>query len=509
MDYLQKLVSQVRRYLFAIVALQNIALIGGWWLLDQHYRLDPLITIGILGMFAFVSVILIAIHSANVVMQPVTALWQTILHLAPGYHGVIPPKIEALQIGRELVNALSAEIYRLTTQAEHLGELRQPGLSHPVTESIIKSLPVPLIALDKTRNIIFLNEAAAVYIGQKADELIGKNFYSTFNLSFSTETTLDHWLGEVGQNKALADNSWDRVRVKVGESVKQFDLVAHYSRENPTGTEVTLAFFDHTNRYNEDDQGISFVALSVHELRTPLTLLRGYIEVFEDEMQGKLTPELQDFMYKMNAAAQQLAAFVSNILNVARVENDQLVLTLHEEDWSRVLAGALENLRLRAQVRGIQLTCQVDPGLPTVGVDRVSIFEVLNNLIDNAIKYSSGSNRINIHARWTQDGFVETTVQDWGIGISESAVPNLFSKYYRNFRSSQIGGTGLGLFLCKAIVTAHGGNIWVRSKEGEGSTFGFTLLPYNRLADDQKNGDNKEIVRGAHSWIKNHSLYRK
>ncbi len=73
----------------------------------------------------------------------------------------------------------------------------------------------------------------------------------------------------------------------------------------------------------------------------------------------------------------------------------------------------------------------------------------------------------------------------------------------------QIGGTGLGLYLCKAIVTAHGGNIWIRSKEGEGSTFGFTLLPFDNLTEELKLSGNKEIVRSAHGWIKNHSLYRR
>ncbi|HZM63807.1 MAG TPA: ATP-binding protein, partial [Candidatus Saccharimonadales bacterium] len=82
-------------------------------------------------------------------------------------------------------------------------------------------------------------------------------------------------------------------------------------------------------------------------------------------------------------------------------------------------------------------------------------------------------------------------------------------KFYRSHRSKeQVGGTGLGLYLSKAIVEAHGGHIWVQSKEGQGSVFGFTVVPYAQLAETSKAGDNKDIVRGAHGWIKNHSLYR-
>jgi signal transduction histidine kinase len=100
-------------------------------------------------------------------------------------------------------------------------------------------------------------------------------------------------------------------------------------------------------------------------------------------------------------------------------------------------------------------------------------------------------------------------VKDFGVGVPTSVVPNLFTKFYRDHRNrAQIGGTGLGLYLSKAIVNAHGGEIWLRTKEGEGSTFGFTVLPYDKLADEKKK-DGEGITRSAQGWIKNHSLYRR
>jgi signal transduction histidine kinase len=89
-------------------------------------------------------------------------------------------------------------------------------------------------------------------------------------------------------------------------------------------------------------------------------------------------------------------------------------------------------------------------------------------------------------------------------------LPNLFTKFYRDHRNrAQIGGTGLGLYLSKAIIAAHGGSLWVRSKEGEGSTFGFSIMPYAQLAEEIKQSGDQGITRGAHGWIKNHSLYRR
>jgi signal transduction histidine kinase len=105
---------------------------------------------------------------------------------------------------------------------------------------------------------------------------------------------------------------------------------------------------------------------------------------------------------------------------------------------------------------------------------------------------------------------VETSVQDYGVGIPSSVLPNLFTKFYRDHRNrAQFGGTGLGLYLSKAIVTAHGGSLSVRSKEGEGSTFSFTLQPYAQIAEAQKLNGDQGITRSAHGWIKNHSLYRR
>jgi len=143
-------------------------------------------------------------------------------------------------------------------------------------------------------------------------------------------------------------------------------------------------------------------------------------------------------------------------------------------------------------------------------LDSLSIREVVSNLIDNAIKYSGESKTISITTKMNAEGLIETSVQDFGLGISSSILPNLFTKFYRDHRNrAQIGGTGLGLFLAKTIVAAHGGSIWVRSKENEGSTFTFTLVPYSQLTEDMKKSGDKDITRSAHGWIKNHSLYRR
>lgn len=213
----------------------------------------------------------------------------------------------------------------------------------------------------------------------------------------------------------------------------------------------------------------------------------------------------------MQVASQNLSAFVNNILNVAKIEENQLTLKLHEENWSELLTKIVANLRLKGEVQGKTIELEIGTDLPSVGIDRISIAEVITNLIDNAIKYSPADKTlIKVRTNLTKDGQVETVVQDFGVGVPTQVMPHLFEKFSRNYRNkNDVIGSGLGLYLSKALVTAHGGNIWVRSLEGQGSEFGFTILPFASLSDDEKNGVNSEITRSAHGWIKNHSLSRR
>jgi signal transduction histidine kinase len=511
MNHLQKFRHNLFQLIFGILLIENALFITAWWFSNHYSKSSSLVLISIALIVLLIS-LLTATLLVRLVVEPLRVIWQAILHISPSEHGFPEPKLDKLRVGHELIASLLGQIYQygeITNQTAAIAQEERKDLSR---NFIAQSLPLPLFVLDAAENIKFVNQAAAHYIGIEPLKLMNKNVYMVLDMSFPSTNTFDSWLKEAKTGKATASNTWERVRLNVRDKHPErlFDLAAYYNRDNPNHLETMLVLFDHTKMYSQDDQAISFVALSVHELRTPLTLLRGYIEVFEEELSDKVDPELKDFMDKMSAQAEQLMAYVNNILNVARIDNDQLELRLQEVSWSTVLKSAVEALSLQAKVRGITLHCRLATNLPNVGIDRLSIREVINNLVDNAIKYSGPSKVINIEAHLTQDGLVETTIQDFGLGIPTSILPNLFTKFYRDHRNrAQVGGNGLGLYLSKAIVVAHGGNLWVRSREGQGSTFGFTLVPYDQLTQQAKKDGSPDMVRGAYGWIKNHSLYRR
>jgi signal transduction histidine kinase len=512
-DHFRKLRrTAITRVFITLVLIQGI-LIGTWWLGREVYHLPAWIVLAVLCGLAIAMSFLFAAAITDYILEPLRYIWQAILHVSPEHSGTAAPNFEKAKLGRELVTSLALQVYQFASleavqdknDAEHRKAIIQAA-------NVVSHLPLPLFVFNKEQLVTNVSDSALEFTALPSSELLGKPLFDSLDLAFqSKDETLEKWIAECQTGKVTATAYWRHVHVQLKDNPKpkQVDLAAFYNKDNPSGAEFIVTLFDRSEEYNQDDSALDFIAIAVHELRTPLTILRGYIEVFEEEFEGKLDAELTDFMHKLAASAQQLAAFVNNILNVAKVEDNQLVLRLDEEKWNDVLSAALENMKLRAQVREIIIASEIEPNLPTVGVDRVSIYEVIGNLIDNAIKYSGESKKIVVKAGLNKEGLVETTVQDFGVGIPTAVLPSLFEKFSRSHRTKDTtGGTGLGLYLSKAIIGAHGGDIWVRSKEGEGSVFGFTLQPYAKLADAQKAG-NKEIVRQAHGWIKNHSLYRR
>jgi len=492
-----------------------------WIILSSFFSSDNGISITLWAIISALIVLLTTYLATNTTSKPLSTLADAIIFAGHSSRGGTAPQTDNLNIGRELVASLAMQVYDLASMAQQSSDVVVSGIPksaespatagmQAITPSILDHVGLPIFGIDSEQIVTAINKSACDYIGLTPEQVIGKPFYDSVKLAFQSEETFEAWLKNQQQNSINGVRLWERVRITDpnGNAIKQFDLVASFSKQNQSGTETMICIYDRTEQYSRDDQEISFVAMAVHELRTPLTILKGYVEVFEDEVGPTLTPELTGFMHKMQASTQQLTAFVGNILNVARIEENQLVLTLQQHNWAEILKVAVDDLALRAGVNGKHIELHVGEGIPPVAVDRISIHEVINNLVDNAIKYSGNSDKIIISTSLNQEGLIETSVQDFGIGIPASAMPDLFQKFYRSHKSSvQVSGTGLGLYLCKSVINAHDGNIWVRSKEGEGSVFTFTIQAFDHLKHEQTGGQDG-IMRGAHGWIKNHSLNR-
>lgn len=513
MNQLQQFTRQANLYTYVVLVVANTGIIGAWWICSEVLHFTPEITLLTLLLVAFL-VPLCVIGAINYLYtQPLRFVWQAVLYIAPETTSVPAPELHKIHYAREMTINLVNHIYKLADVSKDINTpdtVMADGLMH---NFIANSLPLPLVVLDKEDSVIFANKAFLSYTDTTPAKVNAESIHTAIDLSFENEHTLETWLKHVKKDDITTSQTWERVKLTIhtGKEKKTalFDLVAFYNKDNEAGYETILTLVDRTKLYEQDDQAINFVALAVHELRTPLTMLRGYIEALDEDLRNTVSPELRGFLQKTQAAAAQLATFVNNILNVAQLDDDKMSLKIQKEDWKSVLENTVNDLQIRSMVRGITLKTEIADDLPPAGIDRISMYGVVSNLVDNAIKYSGDSKEILVTAR-LNNGAIETTVRDFGVGIPTNTVEHIFDKYYRDHHNrSQIGGTGLGLYLSKNIIKAHDGTIWVHSQEGKGSTFGFTIVPYKKLAQENKNINNEDITRNAHGWIKNHSLYRR
>lgn len=215
----------------------------------------------------------------------------------------------------------------------------------------------------------------------------------------------------------------------------------------------------------------SLISTVSHELRTPLTMIQGFSELLltRDLREEKSREALE----QINVSAQRLSRLIEDLLSVSRIESGRLVLRLAPVD----LPAVVDEVIAPFAHRGIgDFKVSLDPDLPAVLSDRDMLIQILTNLVSNAIKYSPAGSTASVSAK-RNGSAAEISVQDQGIGMSEDEVAQLFQKFYRadSPEVRKAGGTGLGLYITKNLIEMQGGQIWVKSKVGRGSTFFFSL----------------------------------
>lgn len=214
-----------------------------------------------------------------------------------------------------------------------------------------------------------------------------------------------------------------------------------------------------------------------HELRTPLTVTTGYAELLQDGVGGKLTPEQARIVEKIQEATHRLERLVGDLLDFARLESGMFRLNCSTGDLRAAVSMVDEQVQPLAQAAGVTLVLEV-PAEPLIGVfDQARVEQVLTNFLTNAIKFSPTGGKVAIKCDRSAAG-LGCSVSDAGPGIPPEDVSNLFQRFSQLSEGRRKGtGSGLGLFIARSIVEAHGGQVGVDSKIGEGSTFWFHLPP--------------------------------
>jgi two-component system, OmpR family, phosphate regulon sensor histidine kinase PhoR len=295
---------------------------------------------------------------------------------------------------------------------------------------------------------------------------------------FQFSNPVGHSIVEVVRNHQLVE-AWRRCQQTgqmQSESVEiptrhQFLQLVVISDQHTSGS--LLLVQDLTRLRRLETVRRDFISNLSHELRTPLASLRALAETLQD---GALDdpPAARRFVDQIQIEVDALTQMVNELLELSRIESGRFALDRSPVAAYDLLASASERMQLQAERAHLSLRVECAPDLPNVQIDEQRLEQVLVNLIHNSVKFTRPGGEIVLFAEPEHES-VRFAVRDTGVGIPEDDISRIFERFYRVDKSRAGSGTGLGLSIAKHIVEAHGGKIWVESREGQGSTFYFTI----------------------------------
>lgn len=233
---------------------------------------------------------------------------------------------------------------------------------------------------------------------------------------------------------------------------------------------AVLVIRDITALQELDRKKDEFLSVASHELRTPLTTIKGYTQLLAQTVNDLEPEERATYINAVLGEIERMMGLISELLDVSRIETNRLQIHPQPIRWLQFIEGRISAFRVQHPMRSMRFDVNAPESVVVADPDRMR--QVVDNLLSNALKYSPEGSDIDVRVA-TVDGFVETAVTDHGIGIPKDEIPQLFERFHRarNVSSRYYGGLGLGLYIARAIVEAHGGDIGVESEEGLGSTF--------------------------------------
>lgn len=356
---------------------------------------------------------------------------------------------------------------------------------------ILGAIDDGVVMVDRNNMIHLFNRAASEITGWPANEAVGLNFNDIMPLVNSSGQNLraeEHpFIQALVTGKPVRSNDCI-LNSKKGKQVAVSIAVSPIFDQPGQPAETAIAVFrDVTTERMQEEQRSDFISTASHEMRTPIAAIEGYLSLALNEKITKIDPNARNYLEKARASTQHLGMLFQDLLTSSKAEDGRLASNPVVVELGEIVEQIAEAERFKATEKGLSLKFVVSSDKEVSGgkvikpfyysfVDPIRINEVFQNLIDNAIKYTPEGS---ITVRLTGDNTtVQVQIQDTGSGIPSEDIPHLFQKFYRvdNSATRTIGGTGLGLFICKKIVELYSGRVWVESELGKGSTF-FVNLP--------------------------------
>ena len=333
-----------------------------------------------------------------------------------------------------------------------------------------------ILTVDRALRIIDFNPAMERLTGWRESEVLGRFYFEVLrpkdrqgnDLGLQDSPILQAFAGHPVVNRELVISARDGQRFDASVTAS----CVRSARGEPMNGILNIR--DITREREQEEQRSTFISVISHELQTPIAIIKGYASTLARTDAMLDAEALHSRLLAVEEEADRLNKLVGNLLYASRIQAGGLQMEITPLELPLLIQGVVR--RLQAKSPDIAVALDIPPNLPVVMADRDRIEEVLQNLLDNAIKYSPQRRGLTVASRATGDEVI-VSVSDCGIGISLRDQEEIFTRFRRigNQLTHTTPGTGLGLYICHAIVEAHGGHIWVESALHEGSTFSFSL----------------------------------
>lgn len=378
------------------------------------------------------------------------------------------------QVATAIDNArLYQNVDRQARQLSQLLRIREEEATQ--RQAILESINEGVVVAGDDGSVVMVNAAAERILASSREQLLGqtiKKLYAELLLAAGRKT---------GKQAVF---EWE-------EKIVMGSLAPVRMPEGPLLGYVAV-FRDVTQERQAEQSKSRFVATISHELRTPMTSIKGYVELLAAGAAGQVTAEQRRYLDIVNDNTERMVSLVNNLIAVSEMEKGTIQVEPKRVDMKGVIQEAVQAVRSEAAERQLNLSVDVPADLKPAQGDPTRLRQIMDNLLDNALRFTPPAGRITVWATEAHledngdapQSFLVVSVRDTGVGIPAEEHGHIFEKFHRvpNPMSMEAGGSGIGLAIVKSLVEAHGGRIWVDSQIGEGSTFSFVIPTWAHMA---------------------------
>lgn len=345
-------------------------------------------------------------------------------------------------------------------------------------DAMLSNIGEGVVGISDKGEITYMNISAEQMLGITATEVIGKIFIQEIKSVDEKSNPVNADTHPVRLAMSKSKTAYSRDIYLQKQDGKAFPASITASPVLLQGNLIggVIIFRDITKEKEIDRMKTEFISLASHQLRTPLSAMKWFSEMLLDGDIGELSKEQREVVENIGKSNQRMIELVNSLLNISRIESGRMIVDPQPTDLKQLVDEVVLELQPKIREKNHNLAISVHGDLPKINVDPKLIRHVYMNLLTNAIKYTPKTGEIIVLISKSGDSIV-SQVSDNGLGVPKSQQDKLFQKFFRaeNVVRVVTDGTGLGLYLIKAIVESSGGKIWFQSEEGKGSTFWFSL----------------------------------